>query len=54
MEVISAIYWDVIKGFDIGPLTIRWYGILFAFGVCSKLSDYVFNIQKRRQNPERT
>ena len=28
--MLAAIYWDVIKGFDLGPVTIRWYGILFA------------------------
>lgn len=28
--MIAAIYWDFIKGFEVGPIAIRWYGILFA------------------------
>jgi phosphatidylglycerol:prolipoprotein diacylglycerol transferase len=51
MEVISAIYWDVIKGFDIGPLTIRWYGILFAlaFVVSYQIMFSIFKKEGRTQ-----
>lgn len=46
MEIVSAIYWDVIKGFEIGPLAIRWYGILFALAFVVSY-QIMFTIYKR-------
>lgn len=31
-DILLAIYWDISPGFQLGPLSIRYYGILFALG----------------------
>lgn len=46
MDFLAAIYWDVIKGFNIGPLEIRWYGILFALAFIVSY-QIMFNIYKK-------
>lgn len=53
MEISTAsIYWDFIKGFNIGSLEIRWYGILFALGflIGYQIMEWIFKVENK--NPK--
>jgi prolipoprotein diacylglyceryl transferase len=52
MNEIAVIYWNVSKEiFGIGPVVIRWYGLLFALGfvVGYQIMQWIFNKENRTQ-----
>ena len=49
MELLAFIHWNVDPEiFSLGPLSIRWYGLLFAFGFLSGYyqGEYMFKFEK--------
>jgi phosphatidylglycerol:prolipoprotein diacylglycerol transferase len=53
MEIsLASIYWDFVKGFNIGSLEIRWYGILFAlaFLIGYQIMEWMFKVENK--NPK--
>ncbi len=50
--MINTIIWDISPElFSIGPITVRWYGLLFALGIVSSYYTllYIFNSEKLPQ-----
>lgn len=53
MNLLLAIHWNVSPQiFDIGPLSIRWYGLLFATGFLIGYSLLVRMFKSEGANPE--
>mgnify|MGYP000894753355 CR=1 FL=1 len=52
MEIISSIYWNASREiFSLGPLSIRWYGLLFALGfvVGYQIMQWVYKRENKTQ-----
>jgi prolipoprotein diacylglyceryl transferase len=52
MNEIAVIYWNASKEiFGIGPVVIRWYGLLFAMGfvIGYQIMQWIFNKENRTQ-----